>query len=125
MKSTVTVELENATPLGERPPEYMISLAKEGSTGPINTVLAQFHLPNGAEVQDVRLDRASVGGLQFVEKWRPSVVVGVTLPPREVVRVKVEFLEPKIDKSGSVTVQPLASPQATRIVDIACVQNNG
>ena len=39
VKSTVTVDLTNDIPLGERPPEYMVSLAKEGPTGPVNVVL--------------------------------------------------------------------------------------
>ncbi len=115
VESRVTVDLTNDIPLGERPPEYMIGRANEGQNGPINTVLAQFHLPNGAEVRDVRIGGKSVSSLQFEEQGRPSAVMGVTLPPREKVPVEVEFTEPAANGQGSVKVQPLASDQPSKI----------
>ena len=116
--STVTAELVNAIPLGQRPPEYMLS--GKGRDGTTNVVLAQFHLPNGAEVRDVRIDGTSVSSLQFEEQGRPSAVLGVTLAPRERVQVAVEFLEPAADAQGSVTIQPLATDQPTRLMDVPC-----
>ena len=119
VKSTVTVELENAIPPGELPPEYMrSSLGRDGTT---NSVLAQFHLPNGAEVQDVLVDGESVGGLQFEEKGRPSAVAAVKLPPREKVPVEVRFTEPASDGDLEVAVQPLASEQATQTIERGCM----
>ncbi len=119
VKSTVTVELENAIPLGERPPEYMrSSLGRDGTT---NFVLAQFHLPNGAEVQDVLVDGESVGSFQFEEGGRPSAVVGVRLPPRKKVPVEVRFTEPEASGTEFVAVQPLGSEQTTNLTDEPCV----
>ncbi len=118
VRSTVTVELENAIPLGELPPEYMrSSLGREGT---INLVLAQFHLPNGAEVVDVRVAGKSVSWQQFVEQGRESAVLGVTLRPRENVPVQVRFTEPTGDGAGSVIVQPLAREQLTGTSEMAC-----
>ena len=57
----------------------MISLAKEGPTGPINVVLAQMHLPNGAEIDEVKVNGKSVGYAPFDEQGRPSVVLSVTV----------------------------------------------
>jgi hypothetical protein len=119
VKSTVTVELDNAIPLGELPPEYMRSSL--GGDGTTNFVLAQFHLPNGAEVQDVLVDGESVGSFQFEEGGRPSAVVGVKLPPRENIRVEVQFTEKPASGSGSVTVQPLGSEQITNLTEALCV----
>ena len=121
MKSTVTVELENAIPLGERPPEYMRStIGREGTT---NEVLAQFHLPNGAEVQDVLVNGRSVGGLQFKEKGRPSVVAAVKLTPREKVPVEVRFTELASDSHAEVVVQPLATAQPVQLRDVPCTRS--
>lgn len=120
VKSTVTVELENAIPPGERPPEYMRSAI--GRDGTINFVLAQFHLTNGAEVQDVLVRGGSVGSFRFKEAGRPSAVVGVRLPPRGKVSVEVRFTEPASDGDAAVTVQPLARDQITEVKEVSCTE---
>ena len=120
VKSTVTIDLTSDIPLGERPPEYMVSLAKEGPTGPVNVVLAQMHLPNGAEIDEVRLDGKSVGYSPFDERGRPSVVLPVTLPPRETQQLTFEFTEPADAGPGQVAIQPLGSGQATEVVEAPC-----
>jgi hypothetical protein len=118
VKSTVTVELENAIPLGELPPAYMrSSLGRDGTT---NFVLAQFHLPNGAEVQDVLVDGESVGSFQFEEGGRPSAVVGVRLPPRKNVSVGVRFTEAAASGGAEVPAQPLSAAQGTSIIERSC-----
>ena len=115
-----TIDLTSDIPLGERPPEYMVSLAKEGPTGPVNVVLAQMHLPNGAEIDEVRLDGKSVGYSPFDERGRPSVVLPVTLPPRETQQLTFEFTEPADAGPGQVAIQPLGSGQATEVVEAPC-----
>lgn len=123
VESTVTATLTNDIAMGERPPEYMISQARVGQTGPINVILAQFHLPNGAEVEDVRVDGKSASYLPFQEQDRPSLMLAVDLPPREPKEVTVTFTEPAGDGPGEVTIQPLASDQPTQVVDAACTND--
>ncbi len=105
-------------PLGERPPEYMVSLARSGPTGPIHDLLAQFHLPNGAEVETVLINGKESSSLQFEEQGRPAAAVGLTLPPREKVQVEIVFTEPASDGPGMVVMQPLADDPATQVVDV-------
>ncbi len=59
--SRFTVELTNAIPEGTVVPEYMISGAERGPDGPVNLTVAQFHLPLGAEVDEVFVDGKSIG----------------------------------------------------------------
>ena len=120
VKSTVTVELENAIALGERPPEYMRSgIGRDGTT---NVILAQFHLPNGADIEKVTVTGKSVSWFPFTESGRPSAMVDVTLPPREPVSVAVRFTEPASDKAADVAVQPLATDQPTQAMDAGCTE---
>ncbi len=123
VKSTVTVDLTSDIPLGERPPEYMVSLAKEGRTGPINVVLAQMHLPNGAAIDEVKVNGKSVGYAPFQEQGRPSVVLSVKLPPRETKELTFDFWEPASEGPGGVAIQPLGNEQATQTLDTPCTAN--
>lgn len=120
VKSSVTVDLTSDIPLGERPPEYMVSLAKEGPTGPINVVLAQMHLPNGAEIDEVKVNGKSMGYAAFDEQGRPSVVLSVTLPPREQKELTFDFWEKASDGPGEVAIQPLGSDQLTQVIQDPC-----
>ena len=116
----MTVDLMTDFPLGERPPEYMVSLARSGPTGPIHDLLAQFHLPQGAEVENVLLNGKEWSSFHFEEQGRPAAAVGVTLPPREKVQVEIVFSEPASDGPGTVVMQPLADEPEVQVVDVAC-----
>ena len=118
--SSVTVDMMTDIPLGERPPEYMVSLARSGPTGPIHDLLAQFHLPQGSEVENVLLNGKEWSAFQFEEQGRPAAAVGVTLPPREKVQVEIVFTEPASDGPATVIMQPLSDEPVTQVVDLAC-----
>jgi hypothetical protein len=120
VKSRVTVDLTSHIPLGERPPASMISLAMEGPTGPINVVLAQMHLPNGAEIDEVKVNGKSVGYSPFKEQGRPSAVLSLKLPPRKTKELTFDFREPASNGPGVVAIQPLRNEQETEVVDAAC-----
>ena len=119
--SSVTLELMTDVPLGERPPAYMLSLARSGPTGPIHDLLAQFHLPNGAEVETVRINGKETSSFQFEEQGRPAAAVGVTCP-REKVQLEIVFTEPSTDGLGTVTIQRLADEPVTQTMDLACLE---
>jgi len=118
VSSTVTAELVNAIPLGERPPEYMLSGI--GPSGTTNVILAQFHLPNGSEVEKVTVNGKEVSWFPFTENGRPSAMVAVDLPPRVPVSVEVSFAEAEADGPGSITLQPLANEQQTVTEEASC-----
>lgn len=82
---------------------------------PIHDLIAQFHLPNGAEVENVMINGREWSALIFEAQGRPAAAVGVTLQPRETVQVQIVFTEPASDGPGAVTVQPLASEQLTQL----------
>ena len=105
---------------GQVIPEYMISLAKRGPDGPINTTIAQIYLPRGAQVDEVFLDGEPTQYSAFAEQDRVMVVLQLDLPPRQERTVRVEFIEPPDDGPASAPPQPLGSEQVTTIVDRPC-----
>lgn len=117
--SSVTVNLKNAIPLGESPPEYMLSIF--GPDGRTHVVQAQFHLPHGAEIQSVQVSGKEASAFQFEEQRRPSAMTSVKLPPQREVAVRVEFTEPGSPKgAGNVVEQPLGDPMETTIREVPC-----
>ena len=111
--SRFTVALTNAIPEGTVVPEYMISGAERGPDGPVNLTVAQFHLPLGAEVDEVFVDGKSTEYANFVEQDRESLLLLLRLPPREARTVEVAFNEPASDTAGSAPMQPLAAGRHT------------
>ncbi len=120
VQSRVTIRLTNDIPSGYQVPNYMISLAERGPTGPVNSTLAQMHLPNGSEFIEVTVDGESVGYSTFEEQGRASMVVAVNLPPREERIISVLFDEPANDGPGQAPSQPLGTDPQTKIVDRSC-----
>ena len=120
VESKVSVTLKNDLGFGQRPPAYMVGKAEEDETGPVNVILAQFHLPNGAELVGVTRDGEQVGYAEFTEQGRSSLVLSVTLPPRDNQELVVTFREPDVGDRAEVDVQPLALPQTTEVVDAPC-----
>ena len=119
-QSQVTVRLNSDIPEGEDVPEYMVSLAERGPDGPINSTLAQFHLPLGAEILQVDLDGRSVGYAPFREQDRTSLVLPVELPPRVERNLVVKFLEPLAEGPGMAPAQPLVGEPDTTVIDRDC-----
>lgn len=120
VESRVTMTLTNAIPSGTVVAPYMISNARTGADGPINTVMAQVYVPNGGEVGEVLVDGESVGFSPFTERGRTGVVVDLTLPPREAHSLTVGFFEPDDPGPGTVNEQPLVNPQRTKVTDKGC-----
>lgn len=120
VESRVTVRLTNAIPKGATIPEYMISLAEIGAKGPINSTLAQVHLPNGSEILEVFVDGKSVGYSTFLEQDRMSLVIQMQLSPREERSLSVSFTEPDSAGPGSAPAQPLGTEAETAITDRGC-----
>jgi hypothetical protein len=120
VRSRVTFALENAIPFGQRPPEYMVGTAPVSPTGPIHSVEAQVHLPNGAEVEQVTVDDRDARSTAFAEQDRPAVWLQVELPPRQPRTLTVAFTEPADDGESEVEEQPLTNDQATEVVDRPC-----
>lgn len=120
VESRVTVTLTSAIPKGTTVPPYMVSGASSGPTGPINTAMAQVHVPNGGEILEVLVDGESVGYSTFEEQGRTSVVLDLALPPRQAHSMTVVFSEPDSPGPGVVPEQPLANPQHTTITDRGC-----
>ena len=118
--SRVTVTLTSAIPKGDDLPPYVIANAEVGPNGPINSVLAQLHLPNGAKIIDVRADDEPAAYTPFTEQGRTSIVLETVLPPREARTITVLFEEPNVGVDATVVEQPLASPQDTLIVVQSC-----
>ncbi len=120
VNSVLRVGLTSAIPEGVTLPDYMISGAKRGPDGPINSTLAQLYLPMGAEVLEVLVDGRSASYLPFSEQDRAAVLLEVRLPPRNERVVTVEFSEPANDGPGTAPAQPLVGAQATTIIDRPC-----
>ncbi len=120
VRSTFTVTLTNAVPKGQDLPDYVIAQAKVGESGPINSTLAQVHLPNRAQVLSVSVNGEPAFYAPFSEEGRPSLVLDVTLPPRAAQTVSVLFREPRLPGAASSPEQPLATPQKTTITDRPC-----
>jgi hypothetical protein len=118
--SRVTVALTSAIPKGADLAAYVIANAEVGPDGPINSVLAQLHLPNGAKIIDVRADGEPAAYSPFTEQGRTSLVLDVTLPPREARTITALFDEPYVDVEATVAEQPLARPQETLITFLPC-----
>ena len=112
--------MTSAIPEGADIPNYMISLAKSGPDGPINSTLAQIYLPMHAQVLEVIVDGKSSQYQTFREQDRVAVLLALQLPPRQARTVRVEFSEPADDGPATAPQQPLANDQVTTIVDQAC-----
>ena len=110
VRSRVTVTLTSAIPKGADLPAYVIANAKVGPDGPINSVLAQLHLPNGAKILDVQVDGEPAAYSPFTEQGRTSLVLDIVLPPREARTITVLFEEPYVGVEATVAEQPLAQP---------------
>lgn len=119
-QSQVMVRLNSDIPEGEDIPEYMISLAERGPDGPINSTLAQFHLPLGAEIVQVDLDGQSVGYVPFREQDRPSLVLAMDLAPRVGRKLVVTFLEPAAEGPGFAPAQPLVNDPDSTVINRDC-----
>lgn len=120
VESEVAVSLISRIPEDAKVPQYMISLAERGPDGPINSALAQFHLPLGAEIVGVQLDGEPVGFVPFLEQDRPSLVLEVDLPPRQERTLVVTFREPDHAGPGMAPAQPLAHELDSTVVDRTC-----
>ncbi len=118
--SRVTVGLTNQLPAGSQVPQYMVSLARRGPTGPVNSTLAQFHLPNGSQIDEVHVDGTSVGFAEFTEQGRVTALLLLQLPPGEQRSVSVEFTEPAHDGPGRLPPQPLGDEPQTTILEVGC-----
>ena len=95
--SRVAVTLTSAIPEGADLPAYVVAQAEVGPDGPINSVLAQLHLPNGARIIDVKVDGEPAAYSPFTEQGRTSLVLDIVLPPREARTITVLFEEPFVD----------------------------
>ena len=120
VRSLVTVTLTSRIPEGADLPAYVISQAEMGPDGPINSVLAQLHLPNGAKVLDVQVDGEPAAYSPFTEQGRTSLVLDAALPPLKARTITVLFDEPYVNIDPSVAEQPLALPQDTVIRPRQC-----
>jgi hypothetical protein len=120
VRSQATVTLTNDIPDGVDLPAYAIAEAEVGPEGPITTVLAQLHLPNGARILDAQVDGQPAAHTPFIEQGRTSLVAQMDLPPRQARTMTVLFDEPFVDVEPTVTEQPLALPQETQVVPQGC-----
>lgn len=120
VRSGVEVTLTSAIPEGASLPEYVIANAELGPDGPINSVLAQLHLPNRARILDVQVDGHPAAYSPFTEEGRTSLALDVVLPPREARTITVSFDEPFVEDEATVVEQPLAHPQETLITLRTC-----
>lgn len=120
VRSTFTATLTNAIPKGQDLPEYVIAQAEVGSHGPVNSTLAQIHLPNRSQVLSVTVNGKPSFYAPFTEEGRPSLVLDLTLPPRKAQTVSVHFREPRLPGTASSPEQPLATAQETTISDRPC-----
>ena len=120
VRSRVTATLTSAIPKGADLPAYVVANARVGPDGPINSVLAQMHLPNRAKILDVQADGEPAAYSPFTEQGRTSLVLDVVLPPREARSITVLFEEPYAGVEAKVAQQPLAIPQETLIAFRSC-----
>jgi hypothetical protein len=117
--SRFTVTLASDLPEGGALPPYVVSQAEVGPTGPINSTLAQVHLPNGAKILTVEVNGKDAFHSPFTEQGRPSTVLEITLKPQKERTLEVTFLEPvpagdADEVVPSAPAQPLArDPQTT------------
>jgi hypothetical protein len=97
-----------------------VGTVPEGPSGPINKLFLQVHLPESADVVDVLVDGKSSPWVSFSEAGRPVVGLNVSLPPREVQEITVDFDEPADGGPGTVLAQPMARDAQIDVRERTC-----
>ena len=120
VRSTFEVTLTSAIPKGVELPPYVISQADVGPRGPINSTLAQLHLPNGSQILEVEVNGEPAFYSPFTEQGRPSLVLDLELPARKPQTLSVLFREPRSGAAATAPEQPLVQPQKTEITSRPC-----
>jgi hypothetical protein len=120
VRSQVNVTLNNNIPAGATIPQYMVGMAEKSPEGPVNRVLAQFHLPVGAQVSAVTVDGLPASYVPFTEQGRTSLYVDVSLQPRKPIEIQVFFLEPDSGKPAALVLQPLGSDPTPKVIERPC-----
>ncbi len=119
VRSELTMQLTSDLPDAQLPP-YVVGTVRRSPAGPVNRVLLQAHLPEGAQVFQVLVDGKPSPYSPFTEGGRPAVLATFDLPPGQVREMRVDFTEPASGRPGEVLVQPMARDATVTVADQPC-----